>query len=55
MRNMHAKFHEFGMHRKVYMNLSEIYTKGYHESRRFEYMTMKCWFRDSNKIYIIFF
>jgi hypothetical protein len=50
MRSIHAKFHEFGIHRKVGMNLSlfsfyEIYTIGEHEPRRFECMTMKAWFK----------
>jgi hypothetical protein len=68
MRNLHSKFHEFDMQRKVDMNLlslfsfSEICTIGEQESRRFEYTTMKICFNGFQKknsyfceLYFIFY
>jgi hypothetical protein len=45
MSSVHAMFNEYSMYKKGDINLSlfsfsKIWTKEYHESRRFEYMTM---------------
>jgi hypothetical protein len=59
MRDEHAKFYEFSIHRKVDINLSlflfyEICTIGEYESRRFEYMTIKVLFKGFEIYFIIF-